>query len=359
MINASGIGVYLKNLLPIISKEFKLTLLGDEKDLKLYCNSPGTNVIIASAPIYSIKEQLQLARKIPKCDLFWSPHYNIPLLPIAARKRVTTIHDVYHLAYQHTLTLPQKAYANFFIRAAVKLSNKLITVSEFSKSEIVRYTQASSESIFTIHNGVDTEKFSEKRQISHKLLNKQASKYILYVGNVKPHKNLVTLLKAYSQIQQYDVSCKLLIVGKKEGFITSDNQIATLLKQNTILNEGVVFTGFVEEDLLPQLYQNAVALVVPSVYEGFGLPSLEAMASGCPVIASTAASIPEICGDAAMYFDPLDHESLADRLKCVLTSIAEREILVTKGYSRIKSYSWQKSAEKHTATFKQVLEANL
>ncbi|WP_299701036.1 glycosyltransferase family 1 protein [uncultured Pontibacter sp.] len=363
MLRASGIGVYLQQLIPRLSKDFELTLLGDADELATYHASASARIIPMQAPIYSLQEQLELRLRIPACDLFWSPHYNVPLLPIAARHRVVTIHDVYHLAYQHTLTLPQKMYANLLIRAAVRMSDRVLTVSEFSKQEIIKYTKVRPETVVAIPNGVDSFRFvrshsahSPSTQEAAQPIPYTANPYLLFVGNVKPHKNLVTLLKAFVSLQEHIPKLDLLIVGKKEGFITGDTQVGTLLENDALLKKRVIFTGFVEDELLPHLYQQAAALVFPSVYEGFGLPPLEAMASGCPVVAADTASIPEVCGDAALYFSPLNHLELAERLSEVLNVQALRDKLIANGYRRVQNFSWDKTADGHLAVFRQILE---
>lgn len=355
MINASGIGVYLQNIIPYLSDSFKITVLVREQDLGHFQASAHIKLIEVNAPIYSIKEQIELQAKIPACDLFWSPHYNIPLLPIAARKRVVTIHDVYHLAYQQTLTLPQKIYANLIIRAAVKLTDQIITVSKFSKSEITKYTHAKDNKVTVIPNGVDYLRFIPQpaTQDNNIYIPK---KYLLFVGNVKPHKNLLTLLKAFAILLESEPEYDMLIVGKKDGFITGDTQVGSILESNPLLKKRVIFTGYVEDDQLPKLYQHASLLVFPSVYEGFGLPPLEAMASGCPVVASSAASIPEVCSDAALYFEPQNYQELGLKLKEVLGSPSVRQKLVRKGYENIKLYSWDKAANRHVAVFRQLLK---
>jgi glycosyltransferase involved in cell wall biosynthesis len=364
MLRASGIGVYLQQLIPRLSHAFELTLLGNPEELAPYRASANARIIPMEAPIYSLREQLELRNRIPACDLFWSPHYNIPLMPVAARHRVVTIHDVYHLAFQHTLTLPQKIYANLLIRAAVRLSDKVITVSAFSKQEIIKYTKAKPDAVVAIPNGVDSFRFESQHstdsafiQAAAQPIPYTAKPYLLFVGNVKPHKNLVTLLKAFAILQAHTPALDLLIVGKKEGFITGDTQVGELLENDALLKKRVIFTGFVEDELLPHLYQQAAALVFPSVYEGFGLPPLEAMASGCPVVAADAASIPEVCGDAALYFSPLNHLELAAQLSEVLHVPALRDKLIASGYRRVQNFSWDKAAERHLAVFRQILKS--
>ena len=142
MWNSSGIGTYIKNIVPFLVDNFNVFLLGNNNEIKNYGFYDKVKVVECNSSIYSIKEQFELFNKIPKCDIFWSPHYNVPLLPIKGKKRVVTIHDVYHLAFYNSLSLKQKLYANTLINHAMKNSDMIFTVSEFSKQEIIRYTKA-------------------------------------------------------------------------------------------------------------------------------------------------------------------------------------------------------------------------
>jgi len=357
MVNSSGIGVYIKNLIPYLQQHFKLYLIGNSTELANYVKEGDTVIVPVVASIYTLTEQLELFKKIPRCDIFWSPHYNVPALPIASKKRVVTIHDTYHLAYKDSLSLPQKIFANFFMKAATKLSDKIITVSEFSKQEIIKYTGCSASKINTIHNGVDQKHFREIEATSFpQNLVILPEKYILYVGNVKPHKNLLTLLKAFSKFTEDDHhNYKLLIVGKKEGFITSDTQIAKLLQSNRNLENQVVFTGFVDDKDLPFIYNAASLFVFPSLYEGFGLPPLEAMACGCPVVATSAASIPEVCGNAAAYFYPTDSDTLALLIKKLLNDKIASNKLIELGRQQVSNFTWSSASEKHIKLFESLL----
>ncbi|ALJ00320.1 glycosyltransferase family 4 protein [Rufibacter tibetensis] len=364
MLHSSGIGVYLRQLIPFLTRQFEVTLLSREKEAQEAHWKETATIIICSSDIYSIKEQVELYTKIPPCDVFWSPHYNIPLLPIKAEKRVVTIHDTYHLAYKQTLSYKQKTYAMLVLKAAVKLSDKVVTVSEFSKREIEKYTNCPKEKVKKISNGVDHTLFSagisesEEKTLRNKFFH-LPKRYILYVGNVKPHKNLLTLLKAYIQLstglqKQYG----LVIVGKKDVFITPDTELAKLLQKEPDLERQIVFTGFVPDALLPFFYKCASLFVFPSLYEGFGLPPLEAMACGCPVLASTAASLPEVCGTAAIYFNPLDAEELKHQLEKVLEDDKLQQELRKKGIVQSKKFSWKSSANEHIQLFNDLLTSH-
>ncbi|WP_205702929.1 glycosyltransferase family 4 protein [Botryobacter ruber] len=363
MIEASGIGNYLQNLIPFFIKKFNTYLIGNPELLSKYSWAENATIIPCVAPIYSLKEQIELSIKIPKCDIFWSPHYNIPLLPIKAKKRLVTMHDAYHLAYRHTFPLPQQLYAKVMLKAAATRSDKVITVSNFSKNELSKYTSIPREVFTVVYPGIDTKLFKkhDKEQAKHLLQTVYPGlpeNFILYVGNVKPHKNLITLLQAYTLLQQeYKSPFGLVIVGKREGFITGDDKIAAKLKEDDFLKDNVYFTGFVENEYLPLIYNSASLFVFPSIYEGFGTPPLEAMACGCPVIASNAASIPEISGPAALLFNPTDAVDLKEKLHALLTNKNKLEELRQSGQEHVRKFPWKTTAEKHIQIVEELISS--
>lgn len=282
-----------------------------------------------------------------------SPHYNIPLLPIKAKHRVVTIHDVFHLAFYNELSLSQKIYSKMVINSALKKSDKIITVSNFSKKEILKYTDSKyEEKISVIYNGINLTK-KGKRYTKN-----ITTPYFLFVGNIKPHKNLKRTLESFKlfleKYQNLENLPQFIIVGKKEGFITGDN-IVNLVEKDFLLRKYVKFTGWIDDNELDELYSNALALVFPSYYEGFGFPPLEAMASDCPVIASDKACIPEICGEAALYFDPFSIESILGKMTIIFKEKDIRNSLVLKGKERITYFSDKKTVEKHIELFNQYL----
>ncbi|MBS1528206.1 MAG: glycosyltransferase family 4 protein [Bacteroidetes bacterium] len=353
MIKSSGIGVYIIQLLKPLSAQFSLILLGDPGELAAYKHT--AQIISFLTPIYSIKEQYQLSRLVPRCDIFWSPHYNVPVFPVKAKYRVVTIHDVYHLAFGHDMGAVKKIYARFMIGRAVALSKKVITVSNFSKNEIIRYSGCPAEKIQVIYNGVVQQSPAQTLQI---LQSKYAlgDKYILFVGNVKPHKNLVVLLKSYLLLDEaIRNEYQIVVAGKIDGFITGDETAFDLVNNNSVLKGKVTFTGYVDDKDLGGLYHHASVFVFPSLYEGFGIPPLEAMTNACPVIASNAASIPEICGEAALYFQPDDAEGLKKQITSVLSESQLRGQMINKGLERAGKFAWQKSAGEHTSLFKHII----
>lgn len=197
MIKASGIGRYLQELFSILFQNLNcnFVLLGSSEDLDIYAqNHANVNIVNFTFPIYSIKEQIYYPKNIPTCDLFWSPHFNIPLLPIKAKKRLVTIHDAYHLAFKKELSLKERIYADLVYRAALNRSDKIITVSDFSKSELIKHTSFKHPNkIEVVHNGIN--KISE---VSDATKPSYTYQFLLYVGNVKPHKNLKSALLGYA-----------------------------------------------------------------------------------------------------------------------------------------------------------------
>ena len=347
MYQASGIGTYLQNLLPALEDTFELTLLGRSSELE----EINGRIYHSNTPIYSVTELLRLPLLIPACDVFWSPHYNVPVMSIRANKRLVTIHDVFHLAHIRTLSVKQRYYAKIMMRSATHISDHIITVSEFSKAEIVKYTRANPEKVTVIPNGVDLQRFhpnyssADKERVKGKY--QLPDSFVLFVGNVKPHKNLISLMKAYETVAR-DIPQQLVIVGKKEGFITSDTLISDKIQGSKILPERVLFTGFVANEDLPIIYNLADLFVFPSLYEGFGLPPLEAMACGCLTLTSNRASMPEICGDATTYFDPENQGELSEKIFELLNyNTPDRERTIQRGIAKATDYAWEVSIKKH------------
>ncbi|MEZ7892913.1 MAG: glycosyltransferase family 1 protein [Candidatus Wallbacteria bacterium] len=356
----SGIGTFIQNILPILisnKPDFTFNLLCYKNELSQleWVSAKNVNLIDCSSRQYSIKEQIEIPFKIPKnTDIFWMPHFNIPILPVNARKKIVTIHDVFHLAFWKDLSWPQKIYSKLIINHAVRNFDKVITVSKFSKNEIIKYTKINEKKIKTIYNGINFEKYCNINNDNS--LTRLPEKYILYVGNVKPHKNITGLIRAFMAVEPEIIAgYKLLIVGKKEGFIINDEKLQVELENNPLLKDKITFTGKVSEDELINIYKNADMLVFPSFYEGFGLPPLEAMASDCPVICSTAASLPEVCGEAVMYCNPYDHIDIAEKIKKLILNKEIRNRLIEKGRIRAKYFKWNECAHKYLDIFEKLL----
>lgn len=349
MLYASGIGTYLQNLIPRLIEAktgWTFCLIGKKNDLEkqVWSQQKNVNLIDDDSPIYSIQEQINLYQKIPKSTaLFWSPHYNIPIL--YRKKLLVTIHDLFHRAKPEYLdSLAKKFYAKFMFKRVSQQANAILCVSNFTYHELLRFYPKSTATV--IHNGIDDSWFEIKKSepVHHK-------PYFIALGNVKPHKNLSTLLDAFRMLA-HKIPHDLIIVGKREGFLTPDLNIT---QQAQSLGDRIHFTGYTEEKLLKQYVKQADALIFPSFYEGFGLPPLEAMACACPTIVSHATSLPEVCGDASLYFNPHSSEDLVEKIESLLTQPELRKTLIEKGLSRAKTFNWNKTANRILEVMQDIL----
>jgi glycosyltransferase involved in cell wall biosynthesis len=352
MLDSSGIGTYIRSVVPRIVRlrpAWQFALIGPEAHLREmdWTSSSNVTVIPCAAPIYSISEQFAVLRCIPQgTQLFWSPHYNIPVL--YRGKMLVTVHDVLHLAMpQYAKGVLKQTYARTMFRAVRRRARAVICDSDFTVAELQRLTPPSPQIVRRIYDGVDDSWFHVSEASSPR-----ARLYLLYVGNVKPHKNLRTLLDAFGRVKDI-IAEDLVIIGKREGFITGDDNIAGYAGD---LGDRVAFTGYVSDDLLHQYVAHATALIFPSLYEGFGLPPLEAMAAGCPVLTSNAASIPEVCGDAALYCDARNPDDLAARMEEITCDAEVRGTLRHRGRERARMFSWDTCADETVKLMLEVLE---
>lgn len=350
-INTSGMGTYLRNLLPgIISiyPEQKFCLLGDVKTLSTleWVRSANVTLIEVNSAMYSLTEQVELTKKIPKeTKLFWATHYNIPLF--YRGDMLVTIYDLFHLAMPRLVGGSHKRfYAKLMFHMVRWRALEILTISHFTKNEFCRFTGSTLQPIYPIHLGVANSWFDI--QLSDR---PYSGKYILFVGNVKPHKNLSALVSAFNLISN-SIPHDLVIVGKKEGFITGDAIVAALAAN---LSSRVHFTGYVDDATLHQYFAHADAMVFPSLYEGFGLPPLEAMAAGCPVLVSNAGPMPEVCGDAALYCDPYSVDDMAAKLLTILNDEPLRAKLRQRGLEHARTFSWERCIAKTSEVIRGLL----
>lgn len=355
MLVPSGIGTYLKNILKYLKKApIHWCVLMHPNQRSSYFD--GMELIPISTPIYSLMEQIDFTRKIPNCDLFWSPHFNIPIFPIPSKKRLTTIHDLFHLAYPKLFNRLERFYTSFLIKQAVYQSDQIITDSHFSKSELCKYTNAVANKIEVIPLAVDLDRFSPNgrdNQILKKF--KLKKKFLLYVGNFKVHKNIQALLLAFDLLDKHGFSeIDLVCVGNSKGMKRIDG---VSVKESLLhLNHRMHFVESVSEEELVAFYRAAELMVFPSLYEGFGLPPLEAMACGCPTICSYAASLPEVCKTATLYCNPYNYRHIAQLMEKVIVDSDLKHQLISKGLELVGSLSWEISAQKHLEQIDQLIK---
>jgi len=352
MLNSSGIGTYLRNVLPRLLPLFRggrVDLVGDPAELSRHpwaCRDT-VSVVDCRSPIFSLDEQLRLPRLIRgDTGLFWSPQFNIPLL--FRGRLLVTIHDVMHLAIPRYMPGAHKRLYARALLAAVRLkADAVICNSRFTADELMRLVGVQASRIEVVHLGVDEAWFSiDKGTRPHE------RPYFVFVGNVKPHKNIAGLIRAFREVSER-IPHDLLIVGKKEGFVTGDRSVES---EAAALGGRVTFTGLVDDALLRRYVACAEALVLPSFYEGFGLPPLEAMACGCPVVVTASASLPEVCGDAALYCDPNDVADIAAKMLLLVTNADLRAQLREKGAARARQFTWDRCARETLAVIERLSE---
>lgn len=337
-----GIGRYTKEIVSYLinHNQWEFTLLCSAQayqDLKSFEN----NIIRlrpCTSPIFSLKEQWEIWRMVPQCDLFWSPYMNIPFIKTKAKKQVVTLHDVFHLANpQYYNQLKKIAIAPYYY-FSTRYSDKILTVSAFSKSEINKYFgKRISDKVSVIYNGCEI----KDKGIAPKEI---GFKYFLFVGSIKPHKNLKNALLGFKELRNNDY--KFIIVGKKEGFITGDESVFELVNKINRDTEKVLFTGNINDKELYAWYKGAFALVMPSYYEGFGLPLIEAMHFNLPIICSDIPIFREICKDQVLYFNPHDPSDICQKMNEILH-------VPTPHYQ--KWYKWSDTAQEIEKIFQKLM----
>ncbi len=271
-------------------------------------------------------------------NIFFTPtHYAPRFSPIPT---AISIMDLSFIHFPNLFAKKDLYQLTNWTRYSVKNASKIFTISKSSKDDIIDVYGIEDKKIFVTYPGI--KEGSNARILTMDDLRKKFGidkDYILFVGTLQPRKNIVKLIEAFSKIERENLI--LVIVGKK-GWLYEDILSAP---QKFGVGERVKFLDFVEDKDLPSLYKNALCFVLPSLYEGFGLPVLEAMKYGCPVLTSNVSSLPEAGGDAAIYFDPTDAEDIASKIEKVISNPKLRQELIEKGYNQIKKFSWEKTAK--------------
>lgn len=272
-------------------------------------------------------------------DIFFTPtHYGPRFSP------VPTAISIMDLSYIHFPQLFKKNdlyQLKNWTKLSAKKAKKIFTISEFSKNDIIKTYGVSKENVVVTYPGIKQDLGLKIKDLSMEDLYKKfgiKGEYILFVGTLQPRKNIVKLIEAFAKLKEDKL--ELVIVGKR-GWLYEDILSAP---QKFDVSERVKFLDFVSDDDLANLYKNALCFVLPSLYEGFGLPVLEAMKNGCPVLISNVSSLPEAGGDAAIYFDPRNADEISKAIKRVIEDKNLRDEMVKKGYAQVKKFSWEKTA---------------
>lgn len=256
--------------------------------------------------------------------------------PINYSNQIMTIHDVSHERYPEWFSKNYYRFYHYMMPRIGKKAHAVLTVSEFSKKEIVDTLGINAEKIHVVHSNVPFHNKPSKEEILSFTRNPEAERYILAVSSMDPRKNFIRLVEAFDKIK--DKSVKLYIIGMSfKAFNTPDLQ--------KLIGENVHLPGYISDEKLQTMYQNALLSVYPSLYEGFGLPPLESMTYGCPVINSDIPALREVSQDAALYVDPYNVDDITQKIEQLLVDEPLRKELQQKGLLQIKKYSWDKSAK--------------
>ncbi len=347
-------GRYVERLLHYLQKidqahHYQVLLKPQDIDGWLPAN-PNFTKVACPHKEFTFAEQLGLLRQMSslKADLV---HFTFPQQPIWYRgKTVTTIHDLTTLRFDNpdknplVFKLKQRAY-KYVVKRAARKSAAVIVPSGFIKDDVAKFAGINLDKITVTYEAADA--IEDPPELLPHLEGKQ---FIMYVGRPTPHKNLERLIEAFGLLKAQHPGLILALGGKMDA---NYRRIKASVQGQGLKN--VVFTDFVSEGQLRWLYENCAAYVFPSLSEGFGLPGLEAMVHGAPVVSSNATSLPEVYEDAARYFDPRDVSAISDAINEVLTDKDLRAQLIKKGRRQADKYSWQLMAEQTLAIYKQLL----
>ncbi len=313
---------------------------------------PNVEFVVMSAPRFWTHTRLawEILRRPP--DVLFIPAHVMPWR--VSVPTVVTVHDLGHAAFPSTHTLTQRLYLEMTTRHHVSRAAHLIADSASTAEDLERRYGADPARVSVVHLGVDPHfspaKSSEIEGIRHKLDLPEGSDYILHVGTLQPRKNLLRLLGAFARIATDYPKISLVLAGGPGWGAEDYVGHARLLG----IESRVLFPGYVAEADLAALYSGALIVVVPSLYEGFGLPVLEAMACGAPVATGRGSSILEVAGDAALFFDPLQVESIAATLREAIESPSERSRLARIGVERAASFTWRRCARQTLDILEQI-----
>ncbi len=359
MLDCSGIGTYLAHILPRLPARMpgtRFTLFGTARQARALL--PGAARVPVAAPIYSVREQAVLAwaARGRGLDLFWAPHYNAPLA--VGTRLAVTVHDLIHILFPEYLPRPRAvalAYARGLMRAACGRARVVLCPSEHTRRDLVRHLGVARGKITVTPLGVDagwTPVRGAARLAAFRRRHGLGDRYCLFIGNLKPHKNLERLVRAFATLPD-----RGLILALAGGDGSTYTARLRGLAQELGVEGRVVFPGVLPRRDLPTLYSAASVLAFPSLYEGFGLPPLEAMACGTPVVASRASSIPEVTAGAALLVNPRDTRGLGLALRAVLERTALRRRLVARGLARARAASWDRTADRTAAALLKAAQA--
>ena len=359
MVRHSGIGTHIRGLAESMvghgsgPDRVEFTFLGDPQLLREYpCFRDARGLVRASMPVYGVREQLMFPR-VHDADAYHFPHYNVPFG--LRRPFFVTVHDLIHLLFpEFVASRPKRWLGRHVLLRAVRKALALFTVSERSRRDLVEVLGVAPERVVVVPNAV-SETFRplspEAMELARSAMD-LPQRFLLAVGINKPHKNLRFLVEAFCQWRRRAGSdMRLVLCGPR---LEDKGELLATAAEGEVAGHVIVLP-YMDHRRMPALYQAAQALVFPSLYEGFGLPLLEAQRVGTPVIASSAASIPEVAGDGALYFDPGNREELIGRLDELAGDDTLRCSLRQRGFANEQRYRWDVAAQHVLDTYRRCL----
>lgn len=352
--SGTSTGRYVDKLVEYLAKQptdYRFTVLTKTPRLEyLRRVAPDFQIVESNIKEFTFAEQLALKKQIESLnpDLV---HFSMVQQPVLYRgKTVTTMHDLITCRFKNpaknpiVFTIKQQVY-KWVNKKAARKSAAVLVPTNFVKNDVVDFTKVNPNKITVTYEAADF--IEDATESVDSLANK---KFIMYVGRPTPHKNLEKLVMVFNELQKSQPDLYLALAGKKDY---NYERIETAVKARGIKN--VTFTDFITDGQLKWMYQNCKAYIFPSLSEGFGLPGLEAMIHGAPVVSSSATCLPEVYGDAAHYFDPTSGKDMLAKISEVLDNNTLRQELIAKGYAQAKKYSWQRMADQTLAVYKHVL----
>jgi len=360
-----GVGVYVRGLLKGLSsidtENEYFIIVNKGKNADFVPTSDNFHVLYTNVTYSSYINRdlwehfyLPLVLQQSRIDVYHGTNYVAPFF--SKVPSVVTMFDMISFAAEDWYKPLSRYRVRMLIKMSAKKSRKIITGSVSSKKDIIRLLKVPEKKVEHIYVGIDNifKPYNEQHKLdSIKIQYNIRDKFILYVGSINPRKNLIRLIEAYNRLRpELKANYQLVIAGMK-GW--KADEVILKVKQAGIENR-IVFTGFVPEDDLPYLINAAEFLIFPSLYEGFGIPPLEAMACGTPVLASNTSCIPEIVGDAALLFDPYNVDEIASAMYKALVKDNLRKSLVDKGFERVKLFSWEETARRTLELYREVYE---
>lgn len=336
----TGVEEYTLNIINSVSSYTNVNLLHDKK-IKHYIFDKYDEQLF-NLPKYPLSRFINsiLFPQNPKTKIIHCPTPTGPFwIKPKNKKLVVTVHDITPLIFSKHHNFKRKIYYQVIVKKLLHQANKIISISETTKKDLIKFYKIPESKIKVIYHGVSIKHTSKPIPKKYKI----DSEYILYVGTVEPRKNLIRLIEAYNKIKPKE---KLVIVGAS-GWKNKD-----IYKKQ---NKNIIFTGYIPDEDLNKFYSNAKIFIYPSLYEGFGLPILEAMACKTPVITSNTSSMPEVGGDAVIYVNPTNTNDIANKLKELLNNKPLQKQLSEKGYKRSKQFTWDKTAKETIEIYRKLL----